>query len=172
MAAYARNTIRWNRACHMAMLRRATSQRLSVDGEVFLLAADITAARNSVEVEKVIVQRTLRRLLGGAVSSERVASLVERLGTAQMKEADLELEIESMERDYRQLLLYREAAVAAELTEMAALEEIPRLPAATEEEFRLVCEADRRFREDSDSDAQSERSILLFRSNNHSFSDS
>ncbi|EEE53193.1 hypothetical protein OsJ_36059 [Oryza sativa Japonica Group] len=85
---------------------------------------------------------------GEATTTERVVTVVEFLATFQGMEAELEADMEAMGPEHERLLRRHDAAVGAELAEAAALEAIPELPPATEEEVQLVREACRRVLSD------------------------
>lgn len=154
MAALARDAARSRRAGHEERLRRAASQRLAVEGPIRDLAAGIDAAGKRLGEEEATVRRTQRRLLllSVAVAEEAdvsaVVSLVERLARAQGAEAGLAVAMEAMKVRHRRLLLQREAAEVAELTEMSALEDIPQVARSSKEDDQLLREADGRLRAD------------------------
>ncbi|KAF0889810.1 hypothetical protein E2562_032864 [Oryza meyeriana var. granulata] len=153
MAAFVRHRTRRKRAKHEESLQRAMSQRLSVTGRIRSLAIDSSATRNSLEEAREFIRRTLRLLPvavseqhGGAeATSAHVVSLVELLSHLQGRETALVATMEAMKTDHKRLLRQHDAAEAAELTEKAALEDIPELPRATEEEDQLIYEAAGRF---------------------------
>lgn len=154
MAALARDAARSRRAGHEERLRRAASQRLAVEGPIRDLAAGIDAAGKRLGEEEATVRRTQRRLLllSVAVAEEAdvsaVVSLVERLARAQGAEAGLAAAMEAMKVRHRRLLLQREAAEVAELTEISALEDIPQVARSSKEDDQLLREADGRLRAD------------------------
>lgn len=93
-------------------------------------------------------RRARPRRRGEATTTERVVTVVEFLATFQGMEAELEADREAMGPEHERLLRRHDAAVGAELAEAAALEAIPELPPATEEEVQLVREACRRVLSD------------------------
>lgn len=156
-AAFARHGIRRERARHVARLRAAASLRLSVAGAIRGLAVRSTATRRCVETARGLIRQTQRLLPvgerdldggGEATTTERVVTVVEFLATFQGMEAELEADMEAMGPEHERLLRRHDAAVGAELAEAAALEAIPELPPATEEEAQLVREACRRVLSD------------------------
>lgn len=156
-AAFARHGIRRERARHVARLRAAASLRLSVAGAIRGLAVRSTATRRCVETARGLIRQTQRLLpvgerdldgSGEATTTERVVTVVEFLATFQGMEAELEADMEAMGPEHERLLRRHDAAVGAELAEAAALEAIPELPPATEEEVQLVREACRRVLSD------------------------
>uniref|UniRef100_A0A0E0FC40 Uncharacterized protein n=1 Tax=Oryza meridionalis TaxID=40149 RepID=A0A0E0FC40_9ORYZ len=167
-AAFARHGIRRERARHVARLRAAASLRLSVAGAIRGLAVRSTATRRCLETARGMIRQTQRLLPvvdpavamserddldsggggGEAITTERVVTVVEFLATFQGMEADLEADMEAMGPEHERLLRRHDAAVGAELAEAAALEVIPELPPATEEEAQLVRDAARRVLSD------------------------
>lgn len=73
---------------------------------------------------------------------------MERLARAQGAEAALAVAMEAMKARHRRLLLQREAAEVAELTEISALEDIPQVARGRKEDDQLLREADDRLRAD------------------------
>uniref|UniRef100_A0A0E0MM99 Uncharacterized protein n=1 Tax=Oryza punctata TaxID=4537 RepID=A0A0E0MM99_ORYPU len=163
MAAYARHAIREKRAEHEERLRDAMSTRLSVARRIRDLGMELAATSSRLEEVRATVRRTLRRLPvavtvseeeedggdGAVETSASVVYLVELLGHGQGTEAALVAAMEAMEVDYDRLLRQRDAVEASELAEMTALEEIPQLTRATDEEDQLALEAAGRFRDDT-----------------------
>uniref|UniRef100_A0A0E0RH84 Uncharacterized protein n=1 Tax=Oryza rufipogon TaxID=4529 RepID=A0A0E0RH84_ORYRU len=156
-AAFARHGIRRERARHVARLRAAASLRLSVASAIRGLAVRSTATRRCVKTASGLIRQTQRLLPvgerdldggGEATTTERVVTVVEFLATFQGMEAELEADMEAMGPEHERLLRRHDAAVGAELAEAAALEAIPELPPATEEEVQLVREACRRVLSD------------------------
>uniref|UniRef100_A0A0E0MMA0 Uncharacterized protein n=1 Tax=Oryza punctata TaxID=4537 RepID=A0A0E0MMA0_ORYPU len=161
-AAYARYSIRRKRARHAERLREAMSLRLSVAGAIRDLAVRSTATRRCLEKARGLIRQTLRLLPvdpvmseyhnngggggggGGEATTERVVSVVEFLARFQGMEADLVADTEAMGAEHECLLRRLNAAEDAELAEMAALEVIPELPPATEEEAQLIRDTARR----------------------------
>ncbi|XP_066162169.1 uncharacterized protein, partial [Oryza sativa Japonica Group] len=145
-AAFARHGIRRERARHVARLRAAASLRLSVASAIRGLAVRSTATRRCVKTARGLIRQTQRLLPvgerdldggGEATTTERVVTVVEFLATFQGMEAELEADMEAMGPEHERLLRRHDAAVGAELAEAAALEAIPELPPATEEEVQL-----------------------------------
>lgn len=157
-AAFARHGIRRERARRVARLRAAASLRLSVAGAIRGLAVRSTATRRCLETARGLIRQTQRLLPvgerddldggGEATTTESVVTVVEFLATFQGMEAELEADMEAMGPEHERLLRRHDAAVGAELAEAAALEAIPELPPATEEEAQLVREACRRVLSD------------------------
>lgn len=157
-AAFARHGIRRERARRVARLRAAASLRLSVAGAIRGLAVRSTATRRCLETARGLIRQTQRLLPvgerddldggGEATTTESVVTVIEFLATFQGMEAELEADMEAMGPEHERLLRRHDAAVGAELAEAAALEAIPELPPATEEEAQLVREACRRVLSD------------------------